>query len=308
MLARETVTLWLPGCLEAAAVFAILRDLRLISPSREDAVPTAEGWAGAEQLDRPNVARMYDYYLGGYHNFAIDRQAAEAVLAAYPDFALAMRANRAFLRRAVRYLAAQGIDQFLDLGSGIPTVGNVHEVAQQANPAARVVYVDLDPVAVAHSEAILAGDPATVVLQGDVRQPEAILANPTTRQLLDFRQPIAVLMLTVLHFLTDDAEALQAVRTLRDALAPGSYLVISHGTPDHDTRREVKERVIGLYRATNTPAKPRRAAEVLRFFAGFELVPPGLVYTPQWRPESTADPLHDQPAASATYAAVGRKP
>lgn len=269
---------------------------------------TVEEWAATEQLATPNVARMYDYYLGGYHNFAIDRQAAEAVLTAYPDFALAMRANRAFLRRVVSFLAAQGVTQFLDLGSGIPTVGNVHEVAQQANPAARVVYVDLDPVAVAHSEAILAGDPATVVLQGDVRHPEAILAHPTTRRLLDFRQPTAVLMLTVLHFVTDDAEALAAVQTLRDALAPGSYLVLSHGTPDHETRREVKERVIGLYRGTNTPAKPRHAADVLRFFAGFELVSPGLVYTPAWRPESTADPLHDRPAASATYAAVGRRP
>ncbi len=260
------------------------------------------------EIDTPNVARMYDYYLGGYHNFAVDRQAAEAVIATYPDFALAMRANRAFLHRAVRFLLSQGIDQFLDIGSGIPTVGNVHEVAQRVNPDARVLYVDSDPVAVAHSEHILAGAPNTAVLQADARWPERILGDQTTRRLLNFERPVAVLMLTVLHFVTDDVEALRTVRSLRDAMAPGSYLVLSHGTPEHDVPEAVKERVVGLYRTSNTPAKPRTATEVLRFFEGFDLVTPGLVYTPAWRAEGESDPLRHQPGRSATYAAVGRKP
>ena len=266
-------------------------------------------WVPADvPLDKPNVARMYDHYLGGYHNFAIDRQAAEAVIAVYPDFPLAMRANRAFLRRAVQFLVAQGIDQFLDIGSGIPTVGNVHEVAQQINPAARVLYVDADPVAVAHSEAILQGNPRAAVLHADARQVGPILASPQARRLLDLERPLAVLLLTVLHFVTDDGDAEGLVRGLRQALAPGSYLVISHGTPEHDAPADVKERVIRLYGTTSNPARPRSFAQVGRFFQGWELLEPGLVFTPLWRPDGGPEPLADQPARSATIAGVGRKP
>ena len=268
----------------------------------------ADSWAPEDlPLDKPNVARMYDYYLGGYHNFAIDRQAAEAVIATYPDFPVAMRANRAFLRRAVKFLATQGICQFLDIGSGIPTVGNVHEVAQRVQPSARVVYVDSDPVTVAHSAAILGATPNVAALQADARQPELILQHPVTMNLLDFSQPVAVLLLTVLHFLTDDAEALRTVDALRTGLAPGSYLVISHGTREHDAPPEVKEQVLRLYRGTSNPAKPRSATELLQYFEGFDLVEPGLVFTPLWRPENAADPLHTHPERAATYAGVGRK-
>src|SRR2546423_11334318 len=146
---------------------------------------------------------MYDYFLGGYHNFEIDRKAAEAAIAIYPDFALVMRANRAFLRRAVEYLVAQGVDQFLDIGSGIPTVGNVHEVAQRANPAARVVYVDSDPVAVAHSSAILQGTANTAVIRADTRHPAQILGHPDVRRLLHFDKPLALLLVFILHFIID---------------------------------------------------------------------------------------------------------
>jgi hypothetical protein len=268
----------------------------------------AERWAPEDlPLDKPNVARMYDYYLGGYHNFAIDRQAAEAVIAAYPDFPVAMRANRAFLRRAVKFLATQGICQFLDIGSGIPTVGNVHDVAQRAQPSARVVYVDSDPVTVAHSSAILGATANVAALQADAHLPATILEHPITNGLLDFRQPVAVLLLTVLHFVTDDAAALRTVRALRDALVPGSYLVISHGTREHDAPPEVKEQVLRLYRGTSNPAKPRSATELQQFFEGFKLVEPGLVFTPLWRPENTADPLHMHPERAATYAGVGQK-
>jgi SAM-dependent methyltransferase len=258
-------------------------------------------------LDRPSVARMYDFFLGGYHNFAIDRAVAEQVVAAHPDFPLIMRANRAFLRRAVTFLAAQGIDQFLDLGSGIPTVGNVHEVAQAINPDARVVYVDIDPVAVAHSRAILAGNPNVAAIQADARRPEQIVADPEVRRLLDFDRPLAVLVLAFLHFLQDDAEAEALMRGLRDALAPGSYLVISHASYD-DMPADVRERLEGLYARTPTPVRSRTREQIADFFSGFELVEPGLVHVPAWRPEGPGDIWHDEPERVHGFGAVGRKP
>lgn len=265
-------------------------------------------WAPAGvPLDRPSVARMYDYFLGGYHNFAIDRAVAEQVVATYPDFPLIMRANRAFLRRAVLYLAAQGIDQFLDLGSGIPTVGNVHEVAQAVNPAARVVYVDIDPVAVAHSRAILAGNANASVIQADARQPEQIFGDPEVRRLLDLDRPVAVLVLAFLHFLQDDAEAEGLMRGLRDAVAPGSYLVVSHASYD-DLPADVRERLEGLYTRTPTPVRSRTREQIAGFFAGFELVEPGLVYVPAWRPEGPEDLWYDEPERVHGYGGVGRKP
>ncbi len=187
-----------------------------------------------EELDRPNAARIYDYLLGGAQNFTADRAAAEHVLDNYPDAALAARANRAFLRRAVAYLADQGIAQFLDIGSGLPTVGNVHEVARQVNPRARIVYVDNDPVAVRYSRELLAEEGAGArgvgVIEADLRDPATILGHPTTRRLLDLRRPIGLLLVAVLHFIPDDDEALGAVRDLTAALPAGSYMVISHGT------------------------------------------------------------------------------
>ncbi|HET8632390.1 MAG TPA: SAM-dependent methyltransferase [Thermomicrobiales bacterium] len=258
-------------------------------------------------LDRPSVARMYDFFLGGYHNFAIDRAVAEQVVAAYPDFPLIMRANRAFLRRAVTFLASQGIDQFLDLGSGIPTVGNVHEVAQAINPDARVVYVDIDPVAVAHSRAILAGNPNATVIQADARRPEQIVGDPEVGRLLDLDRPVAVLLLAFLHFFQDDAEAEALVRGLRDVLAPGSYLVISHASYD-DMPTDVRERLEGLYTRTPTPVRSRTREQIADFFAGFDLVEPGLVYVPAWRPEGPGDLWHDEPDRVHGFAGVGRKP
>jgi len=230
-------------------------------------------------LDRPNAARMYDYLLGGYHNFAIDRGAAEKMVAINPDAPLIMQANRAFLRRAVKFLVAQGVDQFLDLGSGIPAGGNVHEIAQQLNPAARVVYVDSDPVAVRHSEAILRDTPHATVIQADIRQPDQILDHPDVRQLLDFSQPVAVLLLFLMHFITDDEPAYGVVRVLRDRMVPGSYMAISHGTHDN-VAPDVVERLQNLYARSPTPVKLRSRTEIAAFFDGFELVDPGLVYVP----------------------------
>jgi O-methyltransferase involved in polyketide biosynthesis len=256
--------------------------------------------------DAPSAARIYDYLLGGFYNFEVDRAVAQKITEALPDMPLFMRANRAFLRRVVRFLAEQGIDQFLDLGSGIPTVGNVHEVAQQANPSACVVYVDNEPVAVNHSRTILEGNSKATVIQADIRQPEVILGHPETRRLLDFNRPTAVLLLSVLLFLNDE-EAYRVVRYVRDALVPDSYIAISHPTDDK-TPPEQSERAEKLYAAIGAPVRVRSYNEVERFFDGLELVEPGLVHIPLWRPEGPDDLFLRNPELSAYYAGVGRKP
>jgi hypothetical protein len=183
-------------------------------------------------VTRPSAARVYDYFLGGAHNFEVDRQLAEQIARLTPNLAETMRANRRFLRRAVRFLVAEGIDQFLDIGSGIPTVGNVHEVAQDANPAARVVYVDIDPVAVAHSRAILAGNERAGVLRADIREPERILAEAVALGLVDLNRPLAVVLAGVLHFIPDADDPAGIAARLRAPLAPGSFLLVSHATQD----------------------------------------------------------------------------
>ncbi len=257
--------------------------------------------------DKPSVARMYDYYLGGYHNFAIDRTAAEAVLAIAPDIALGARANRAFLRRVVRFLVARGVAQFLDVGAGIPTVGNTHEVAGAADPAARVAYVDIDPVAVAHARAILEGHPRAVALAADARQPATILAHPAVRGLLDFDRPVAVLLLAFLHLLPDDDEARRVVAAFVAALPPGGYLAIAHATVEGAPPAQIAQ-IERLYAGTTTPATFRPRAAIATFFAGLELVAPGLVYAPRWHPEADDDVLLDAPARSLNLVGLGRKP
>lgn len=269
---------------------------------------TADRWAPDDvSQDRPSVARMYDYFLGGYHNFAIDRMAAERVVQISPDAPLIMQANRAFLRRAVNYLLEQGIDQFLDFGSGIPTVGNVHEVAQATNPAARTVYVVLDPVAVRHGEAILEGNANVSIIQADARDARHILEHPEVRWQLDFDRPVGVLLVSILLFIPDDDEVHRSIRRLCDALAPGSYLVISHGTYE-DVSPELVAQVQTLYSRTTTLVKSRSRAEIQEFFRGLELVDPGLVHVPLWRPEGPEDLFVDTPGRSVNFAAVGRKP
>ncbi|KAB1943063.1 hypothetical protein F8271_10515 [Micromonospora sp. ALFpr18c] len=242
-------------------------------------------------IERPSVARMYDYYLGGSHNFAADRAAAQAMVAAVPEAPLMAQANRAFLRRAVHHLTEAGIRQFLDIGSGIPTVGNVHEIAQRIDPESRVVYVDVDPVAVAHSREILAGNDRAVVVQEDLRHPEAILNHPEVRKLLDLSQPVAVMIVAVLHFVSDDDRPAELLATLRDALAPGSYLVLSQASDDGrsaDERAEAER----VYRRTDSPLWIRSRAELTALFDGFELLDPGVVWVPQWRPD-TPDSAED---------------
>lgn len=257
--------------------------------------------------ERPSAARIYDYLLGGYHNFETDRVAAEQFRELLPSVPLYMQANRAFLRRVVNFMVERGIDQFLDLGSGIPAVGNVHEVAQEANPKARVVYVDLDPVAVRHSQEILKNNPNATVVQADVRHPEAILDSPEVRRMLDFDRPVAVLLMAILLFLTDDEEAYGVVRTLRDTLAPGSYVALSHPTDDNLPQKQT-EQAKQLYAATGNPVNIRSYGQIEAFFDGLDLVEPGLVYVSHWRPEEADDLFIDRPESSGYYGGVGRKP
>src|SRR4051794_27903094 len=181
-------------------------------------------------MTRPSAARMYDYYLGGAHNFGVDREVASKMLALFPDGAMIAQANRAFLHRTVRYMLDRGVRQFLDIGSGIPTSGNVHETAQQVEPEARVLYVDHDPVAVAHSELLLRDEPRADVLQADLRRPDEIFEAPQLRDLLDLSQPVGVLMIAVLHFVAPEDEPEAFVGRLRELLPAGSHLAISHGT------------------------------------------------------------------------------
>ncbi len=261
-----------------------------------------------DDLDRPNPARIYDYALGGDANFSADRAAFDALRAVYPDSALAARANRAFLRRAVTFLAQAGVDQFLDIGAGLPTVGNVHTLAQTMNPLARVVYVDNDPVAVRYSRQLLDREkvPHAAAIEADLRDPAAILAHPRARRLLDLSRPIALILAAVLHFIPDDDTALGAVRDLTAALPVGSYLVISHGTDD-GASSETLAQLARLYAATTHPLGIRSRAQLGRYFDGFEVIAPGIVFTPAWRPDGSPSPFTNEPERAAVLAGVGRK-
>lgn len=247
---------------------------------------------------RPNAARMYDYFLGGAHNFDADRRLADRLLAIAPEIPELARSGRSFLRRTVRWLCAAGIDQFIDIGSGIPTAGNVHEIARQANPASRVVYVDIEPVAVAHARLLLGDDPQTLVVRADLREPAAIMGSPEVSRLIDLDRPVAVLMLSILHFLPDEERPAELVAEYRRRLAPGSYLVISHLTANEHTT-DVKEQ----YELTPTPIHARDREAIAGMFAGFELVPPGLVLVPEWHPDTPPTP--EEVARSAGYGAIG---
>jgi len=262
-------------------------------------------WAPEEiDVDRPSAARVYDYYLGGLHNFSADRDMAARAVADWPELPRIMQANRAFLRRAVRHLAAQGIDQFLDIGSGIPTAGNVHEVAQAALGEARVVYVDIDPVAVAHARALLAGDPTTGVVEADFTDPPSVLDDPLTRSLIDFSRPVGVLVVALLHFVDDDRRPGEVLARYREVMAPGSYLVLSHASADGAPEHADEHRA--LYRRTATPMTMRSRDEVAGLLEGFTLDEPGIVYLPQWRPDDPSAPL-ENPERFTGHAAVGRR-
>jgi SAM-dependent methyltransferase len=257
------------------------------------------------------AARIYDYLLGGVHNFPADRAVAETVIASFPLAQAGIRANRAFLRRAVKHLTMAGVRQFLDIGSGIPTVGNVHEVAQAIAPDARVVYVDTDPVAVAESLTILEGNENATAIRGDLLEPQAVLDHPQVRGLFDFDQPIGVLLVALLHFVADDGQAHAAVERLRGALAPGSYLVVTHVTDDGQPfSMETVKDVEDAYRSrAATTGRLRGRSEIGQFFDGLEFVEPGLVWVPEWRPEPDEWDIPEfaqDPRLSMTLAGVAR--
>ncbi|MEU0882234.1 SAM-dependent methyltransferase [Lentzea sp. NPDC005914] len=267
--------------------------------TQESAVPATD-----IDLTRPSAARVYDYYLGGAHNFAVDREMAEQAISLWPELPMIMQANRAFLRRAVRFCIDAGVRQFLDLGSGIPTVGNVHEVARQAASDARVVYVDSDPIAAAYSKNILGSDPQTAVVQADLRRPEQVLGSPDVRSLLNFDEPIAVMMVAVLHFVSESDGPAAIIASYRDAIVPGSFLVLSHASQEGQPDKAESHR--DLYRRTPTPMTMRSKSAVADLFTGFELVDPGVVFLPLWRPVSVED-VDEHPERLAGLAAVGRK-
>ncbi|ANZ35931.1 hypothetical protein BBK82_07390 [Lentzea guizhouensis] len=260
--------------------------------------------SGEVDLTRPSAARVYDYYLGGAHNFAVDREMAERAMGMWPDLPLIMQANRAFLRRAVRFCVDAGIRQFLDLGSGIPAVGNVHEIAQAAAPDARVVYVDSDPVAVAYSRSILAGNELTAAVQADLRKPDAVLGSPEVRSLLNFDEPMAVMMVAVLHFVSDNDDPAAIVAGYREVMAPGSVLAISHATQDGQPQQAASHQ--DLYRHTPTPMTMRSKPQVAGLLAGFDIMEPGVVFLPLWRPASPDD-VDEHPERFSGLAAVCRK-
>jgi trans-aconitate methyltransferase len=251
------------------------------------------------------AARMYDYYLGGVHNFAADREAADAVIERFPFIPEAARANRAFVVNAVRHLSESGIRQFLDIGSGIPTVDNVHSVARRIHPDTRVAYVDIDPVAVAESMDILAGDDRAVAVRGDVQEPRAVLEHPEVRRLLDFDQPIGVILAAVLHFVPEHRIADEAVAELISAVAPGSRFVVSHSATESFRLFTATEDV--YQRRTSTPGTVRTREEVERLFTGLELLDPGVVWAQEWLPGATVERV-ESPRAGGIWAGVGRKP
>lgn len=243
--------------------------------------------------DVPSPARMYDYGLGGKDNFAVDRVAAEAGLVRFPDFLVAARDNRRFLYRAVRFLARDaGIRQFLDLGSGLPTTHNVHQVAKQFQPDARVVYVDNDPVVQAHGRALLATDSSTTVIAADLLRPAEIMAHPDTLRLLDFSAPVAVLFLSVGHFIVDDDELRHVLATVRTGIAPGSFVVFTQMV---GMTEQIAAESTEISRSVGITWKTRVAADVEGFFTGWEPVEPGLVDVTGWRPDPDQPPLPPVP-------------
>jgi hypothetical protein len=249
-------------------------------------------------------ARMYSYYLGGKDHFAADREAAEELMKSMPAAREFARANRAFLTRAVRHLAAEeGLGQFLDIGIGLPAPGGTSETAQAARPGVKVVGVDNDPIVLAHARAHGAEPGAgPTVVSGDVRSPEDILKHPAVREGLDFDQPIAVLLVAVLHFVTDDAAPYEAVGTLMDAVVPGSVLVLSHVTGDLDPERINSG--ARVYNKTTARAAVRSGAEIAAFFDGLDLLEPGVVLLPRWRPDGPVTEADDR---IGMYGGIGRK-
>ncbi|MFJ4657257.1 SAM-dependent methyltransferase [Nocardia sp. NPDC088792] len=256
-------------------------------------------------MSRPSPARMYDALLGGSHNFEVDRQAAEAGKALVPDLPRLALSNRAFLRRAVRFLVDSGVRQFLDIGSGIPTAGNVHEVAQAIDPECRVLYADIDPVAVAHARAILRGNDRAAAIEADLREPANLLEQARETGIIDFEQPVGVLLIAVLHLMADEFDPVGKVDALYDAVPVGSHVAISHLTSA--TRPDDAAKLVeNSANVSRIGLQFRSRPAITALFGKWELIEPGVVELPLWHPESDRD-QHEAPGRSLGLAGMGRK-
>ncbi|MDN3027865.1 SAM-dependent methyltransferase [Streptomyces sp. S.PB5] len=257
----------------------------------------------AERIDpsRPHPARIYDYLLGGKDHYEVDRRAGDELAAAAPEVRIGLRANRAFLQRAVRHLVAdEGVRQIIDIGTGLPTSPNVHEVAHEVASDVRVAYVDNDPIVKTHGDALLTSGGTTSIVLGDLRDPQAVLGHPEIREAIDFDRPIALLLVAVVHFLTDADEPWQIIATLRDALPPGSFLALSHATGDFADRTAAQ----AVYSKATASLNLRTRAEIERLFDGFDLIDPGLSQAPFWRPDAPPPAGSEQ---IGFYGGVARK-
>jgi SAM-dependent methyltransferase len=265
-------------------------------------------WAPRDvDVNQPSISRIWDWFLDGSHNFAVDREVAAEMLARMPEGPRMAQASRAFLRRAVRMCVESGITQFLDIGSGIPTVGNVHEIAQRADPTCRVVYVDIDPVAVSHTRQILGNNERATVIRGDLRAPQEILASAELRRMLDFDQPIALFLIAVLHFVADEDDPVGIIRQFHDVLAPGSLLVIGHGSRNTEGMpRDHLHSAREMYERSVARVSLRSRVEVTGLFTGWDLIYPGVEWIPRWRPDNPASDAEPS-LPNAGYAGVARK-
>lgn len=257
----------------------------------------------AEEIDtsKPHPARIYDYLLGGKDHYEVDRRAGEQLIAAAPEARIGVRANRAFLGRAVRHVIGTGVRQILDIGTGLPTSPNVHETALEVAPDIRIAYVDNDPIVHTHAGALFREDGRTGIVLADLRDPRAILDDPDVRAVIDFDEPVALLLVAVVHFLTDADRPEEIIATLRDALAPGSHLVLSHATGDFAERSGAA----AVYNKASASMNLRTRAGIERFFDGFELLDPGVAQVPFWRPDTPPPP---RSAEIGFYGGVARKP
>jgi SAM-dependent methyltransferase len=279
-----------------------------VSGQQDEVSAGNSAWSRVD-MSVPHPARRYDYWLGGKDNFAVDRESGDAIAAAYPAIRTAALENRRFLHRAVRFLAEEaGVRQFLDIGTGIPTSPNVHEIAQAVAPSSRIVYADNDPIVLAHARALLTSAPegVTAYLDADLREPDRILGDPELRGTLDLTRPVALMLVAVLHFVLDDRDPYGIVNQLVDALAPGSYLVLSHVTYDFLPPATIAE-LNATNAARRVEFRPRTRAEFERFLDGLELVPPGIASVAHWRADDAPQP---RPSAEevGTYCAIARIP
>lgn len=265
--------------------------------------PSDDSGPGDPAADQVSAARLYDFFLGGHRNFAVDRELGRRLIDAEPGILQAALSSRAFLRRAVRFLATAGIGQFLDLGSGMPAADSVHEIARQIRPGARVGYVDSDPSAVAHGRQALAGDPGATAVRHDLRDPDGVLADPEVGDLLDLDKPVGLLLVTVLHQIPDADDPAEVVRGYASRVAPGSYLVLAHPTFESCPAAGAIAELCEGGSAARIQARSRAA--IAGFLDGLELAEPGIVHLPLWRPDG---PVPERPERAWSYGGVGRKP